>query len=209
MDPARTRILQRLRRALKNKEPMPYPEIEEDKELFESAPEELDVLFAQQFSAHGGHFVYCENTATLMTNLKQLCLINQWVKIDCKDARLLHLFEQYGFSCNQVVEEVLQTTVAISSAVKLVARTGSILFNSYQAAGRQLTIAPDVHIVIATRKQLCYDIKTALQEQVNDKEEIPSMLCLTTGASRTADIEKTLVMGAHGPRQLYLFLLEA
>jgi L-lactate dehydrogenase complex protein LldG len=37
---------------------------------------------------------------------------------------------------------------------------------------------------------------------------LPSMLSLTTGPSRTADIEKTLVLGAHGPRRLTLFLLE-
>jgi L-lactate dehydrogenase complex protein LldG len=37
---------------------------------------------------------------------------------------------------------------------------------------------------------------------------LPSMMTLITGPSRTADIEKTLVMGAHGPRELYVFLLE-
>lgn len=37
---------------------------------------------------------------------------------------------------------------------------------------------------------------------------MPSMVTLITGPSRTADIEKTLVMGAHGPKELYVFLLE-
>jgi len=34
------------------------------------------------------------------------------------------------------------------------------------------------------------------------------MISLITGPSRTADIEKTLVMGAHGPKELYVFLLD-
>jgi L-lactate dehydrogenase complex protein LldG len=37
---------------------------------------------------------------------------------------------------------------------------------------------------------------------------LPSMLSVITGPSRTADIEKTLVLGAHGPKDLYVFLLD-
>ena len=39
-------------------------------------------------------------------------------------------------------------------------------------------------------------------------DNYPSMISLITGPSRTADIEKTLVMGAHGPKELYVFLIE-
>ncbi|MCK5078809.1 MAG: LUD domain-containing protein, partial [Bacteroidales bacterium] len=39
-------------------------------------------------------------------------------------------------------------------------------------------------------------------------QDLPSMISLITGPSRTADIEKTLVMGAHGPRELYVFLVD-
>ncbi len=38
---------------------------------------------------------------------------------------------------------------------------------------------------------------------------IPSMISLTTGPSRTADIEKTLVVGVHGPKEVYVFLVES
>ncbi|MFZ4706049.1 MAG: LUD domain-containing protein, partial [Bacteroidales bacterium] len=34
------------------------------------------------------------------------------------------------------------------------------------------------------------------------------LISVITGPSRTADIEKTLVMGAHGPRELFVFLIE-
>jgi L-lactate dehydrogenase complex protein LldG len=37
---------------------------------------------------------------------------------------------------------------------------------------------------------------------------LPSMINMITGPSRTADIEKTLVLGAHGPKELMLFLIE-
>jgi L-lactate dehydrogenase complex protein LldG len=67
-----------------------------------------------------------------------------------------------------------------------------------------------IHICIAFVDQLVYDIKDALQG-VREKygPNYPSLLALATGPSRTADIEKTLVVGVHGPKEVYLFLVEA
>ncbi|HMW25655.1 MAG TPA: LUD domain-containing protein, partial [Ferruginibacter sp.] len=63
---------------------------------------------------------------------------------------------------------------------------------------------------IAYTSQLVYDIKDALQS-VKDKYNgnIPSLVTFATGPSRTADIEKTLVTGVHGPKEVYCFLVEA
>jgi L-lactate dehydrogenase complex protein LldG len=41
------------------------------------------------------------------------------------------------------------------------------------------------------------------------KNDLPSLITFATGPSRTADIEKTLVVGVHGPKEVYLFLVEA
>jgi L-lactate dehydrogenase complex protein LldG len=130
-----------------------------------------------------------------------------WDELHCKDARLLHLFQQHELEGINSKKILSPKAVGITSAVQLIARTGSILINSSQAAGRTLNIAPEVHVVIASSNLLVYNIKEALVKQKEQMQPLPSMICLTTGASRTADIEKTLVMGAHGPRALYLFLL--
>jgi L-lactate dehydrogenase complex protein LldG len=57
---------------------------------------------------------------------------------------------------------------------------------------------------------LVYDVKDALQK-LKEKYtgNIPSLITFATGPSRTADIEKTLVTGVHGPREVYCFLVEA
>ena len=62
---------------------------------------------------------------------------------------------------------------------------------------------------IAFTHQLVHDIKDAL-EATREKygANFPSLLTLATGPSRTADIEKTLVVGVHGPKEVYLFLVE-
>ena len=77
------------------------------------------------------------------------------------------------------------------------------------AAGRRLSIYPHIHIVLAYTSQLVLDLKDGFK-LLKDKygSDLPSMISNITGPSRTADIEKTLVLGAHGPKELYVFLIE-
>jgi L-lactate dehydrogenase complex protein LldG len=83
------------------------------------------------------------------------------------------------------------------------------MVSSGQMAGRQIFVYPDVHIVLANASQLVPDIKDALiRIRKKYDNRMPSMITMITGPSRTADIEKTLVMGAHGPKELFVFLLE-
>jgi len=83
------------------------------------------------------------------------------------------------------------------------------MVSSRQASGRRLNVYPPAHIVLAYVSQLVPDIKHALANiKTKYADKLPSMISLITGPSRTADIEKTLVMGAHGPKDLYLFLVD-
>lgn len=71
---------------------------------------------------------------------------------------------------------------------------------------------PQFLICIAYTSQLIsLDLKDALQTAKNKYgNNLPtSLLTFATGPSRTADIEKTLVVGVHGPKEVYLFLIES
>ena len=83
------------------------------------------------------------------------------------------------------------------------------MVSNANAAGRRLSIYPPIHIVLAKASQLVMDIRHAMN-LIQDKygKDLPSMLSTITGPSRTADIEKMLVLGAHGPKELYVFLIE-
>ncbi|HVP44440.1 MAG TPA: LUD domain-containing protein [Terriglobales bacterium] len=86
----------------------------------------------------------------------------------------------------------------------LVALTGSIVVSS-ACGGRGASIVAPCHIVVARLEQLVPDLETALarvHEMGLDAKN--SFVGLITGSSRTADIEKILVLGAHGPRRLVL-----
>jgi len=102
--------------------------------------------------------------------------------------------------------ESSQATITLAES--LIASTGSILVASSDG-GRAASVIAPVHIVIASQSQLEPDLDTALARA--NQQGLPaknSFLCVITGSSRTADIEKILVLGAHGPRRLIVILAE-
>ena len=97
---------------------------------------------------------------------------------------------------------------AITSCEAIVAQLGSILVSSATSGGRALSILPHVHVVVARVDQVVPDLATAIaQTQARHGDRLPSMLSFITGPSRTGDIERILVLGAHGPKELYLILV--
>ena len=100
--------------------------------------------------------------------------------------------------------ETSQATITTAEA--LVAQTGSVLVSA-ACGGRGASVIAPVHIVVATVDQLVPDLESAFaQLQQRGTAQRNSYLCLVTGSSRTADIEKILVLGAHGPRRLVVAL---
>jgi L-lactate dehydrogenase complex protein LldG len=99
-----------------------------------------------------------------------------------------------------------ESQATITLAETLVAATGSV-FVSSACGGRGAAVVAPIHIVVAFTDQLVPDLEAAFARlQQNGTPQQNSMLVLITGSSRTADIEKILVMGAHGPRRLVVAL---
>jgi L-lactate dehydrogenase complex protein LldG len=95
----------------------------------------------------------------------------------------------------------------ITTCECLVAQTGSILVSS-ESGGRALSILPHAHVVIATVEQVVPILADALAlARERHAGRLPSMLSFITGPSRTGDIERILVLGAHGPKELLVILV--
>ena len=87
---------------------------------------------------------------------------------------------------------------------------GSILISSNQHMGRTAPVFYPVHIVFAYADQIVGDIDEAFAAMKKKYgTNLPSMMNLNTGPSRTADIEKTLVVGVHGPAEVFCFFVNA
>jgi len=106
------------------------------------------------------------------------------------------------------VTELETCDAAITECDALVAQFGSVLVTSRSAGGRALSILPPHHVVLARREQLVRDLPTAF-ELLKQKYggNYPSMISFITGPSRTGDIERILVLGAHGPKKLTILFV--
>jgi L-lactate dehydrogenase complex protein LldG len=101
-------------------------------------------------------------------------------------------------------QESAQATLTLADA--LVAQTGSV-FVSASCGGRGASVVAPCHIIYATTKQLVPDLVTALRNATAEgRLDRNSFACMISGSSRTADIEKILVQGAHGPVRLVVIL---
>ena len=203
------RMLKKIRQALIEKRENPYPEIEPGS-LYPEPADSLDIIFAEELTRVNGQFLYCENELQFVENLLSLSEQHKWQHIYCWENNLQALLKNCEFPFYANDKHFEQAEVGITSCEALIARNGSVLVSSAQSSGRRLSIYPHTHIVVAYTNQLVTDLKDGfelLKEKYGDK--IPSYTGVVTGPSRTADIEKTLVLGAHGPRELYVFMLES
>ena len=170
-----------------------------------------------------------EQVALFRVNSTELKTDFQWLKSREEAARFLtglrdregwkkaasHHGELAGAACEALglpvlwtdapydAHELEQCDVGITECDALIAQTGSVLVTSRSAGGRALSVLPPHHVVLARREQLLPDL-TAGFELVKKKyaPNLPSFISLITGPSRTGDIERILVLGAHGPKKL-------
>jgi L-lactate dehydrogenase complex protein LldG len=206
---AKENILKKIRKALSHSTPLPFPQSEGGSPVFPSLQQEPEVEFAEQFTKLQGKFIYCINRQELAFQLSSLIKKQDWNKVYCVEDKLIEPVAA------QLEERLVKTgladcDVSITGCEYLVARTGSIVMSSAQVSGRTTSVYAPIHICIAYTNQLVYDLKDALQgAKEKYGNNVPSLITFATGPSRTADIEKTLVVGVHGPKEVYLFLVEA
>lgn len=205
---SKEKLLKKIRKALLEKRDNPYPNLE-DLPHYPPAEEMPEVLFAEEFTAVSGKFVFCEDEVQFIETLLNLAEEHNWHKIYCWETVLQDLLIRYDYPFFETDKDFEQAEVGFTLCEALIARNGSIMLSNAGMAGRRLSIYPPVHIVVAYTSQLVMDLKDGFK-LIKDKYEnnLPSMITTVTGPSRTADIEKTLVLGAHGPKELYVFLLE-
>ncbi len=106
------------------------------------------------------------------------------------------------------VHDLESCDAGITECDALIAQTGSILITNRSAGGRALSVLPPHHVVLARRNQLVPDLPEAFALlKKKYAPNYPSFISLITGPSRTGDIERILVLGAHGPKKLTIFLV--
>jgi len=188
--------------------PIPFPQSEGSHSVFQPSQQDLEIEFAEQFTRLQGKFVFCVDHKELGEQLNALITHQNWKKIFCREEKLKETLRSNGFDAFSG-SDLAECEAALTTCEGLIARTGSIVLSSANASGRTVSVYAPVHICVAYTDQLVYDIRDGLIA-LKDKyhQQLPSLITFATGPSRTADIEKTLVVGVHGPKQVYLFLID-
>lgn len=99
--------------------------------------------------------------------------------------------------------------VAVSHAFAGVAETGTLVMVSGPDNPTTLNLLPDTHIVVLAADDIAGDYETVFDRlrAVYGKDRMPRTANMITGPSRSADIEQTLILGAHGPRALHIVVV--
>jgi L-lactate dehydrogenase complex protein LldG len=205
---SKEKILKKIREALSNPVPLPFPKSEGTNSVFQQPKEELEIIFAEEFTKLSGKFAFCVNEADMKVQLQQLLSEKKWTNIFCKEDSLLKVFNDGKFP-KLNTSTLSDCDVSVTNCEYLIARTGAIVMTSAQQSGRTVSAYAPVHICIAYVNQLVYDTRDALKLlKTKYGNSLPSFITFAAGPSRTADIEKTLVVGVHGPKEVYLFLID-
>lgn len=225
---SREKILGRIREALQAKAPVPGhqaqdtvpPTVTDAEGLRQWLPrvgaswKEQHDLFAQNSTALKTEFKLVPDPGTAAEEVKRIAETGHWRLVAAhRDPLLEEIMASVGvetfWTDDGLAIETLETCDGgVSTCEALVAQTGSVLVTSRNSGGRALSVLPPHHIVIARREQLVPDLPAAFALlHKNHAGNFPSMTSFITGPSRTGDIERILVLGAHGPKRLTVLCL--
>ncbi|MFC5584365.1 lactate utilization protein C [Nitratireductor kimnyeongensis] len=100
--------------------------------------------------------------------------------------------------------------VGVSHAFAAVAETGTVALPSGRENPTTVNFVPDHHIIVIDAKDIAGDLETVISRlrRKFGRGEMPRLLNLITGPSRSGDIEQTMLLGAHGPRALHLIVVD-
>ena len=230
MNDGRSIILTRIREALRNN-PAPRPHTSHSQseaaaethghaqrewlpKVGATIPEQID-LFAKISEGLKTEFHRCVSLQEAREIVAKLALEQGWKKI------ATHTTDQTSALLNGSVATIVNTDngyqiddlescdAGITECECLVAQTGGVLVTGPTAGGRALSVLPPHHIVIARTSQMVPDL-TAAFDCVKQRygTNFPSFMSFITGPSRTGDIERILVLGAHGPKRLTVLLID-
>jgi len=102
-----------------------------------------------------------------------------------------------------------EDAVAVVSAFAGVAETGSLVLLSGPQHPTSLNFLPDYFIAVLFSHRILPHLEDAWRALRAETEGMPRTVNYVTGPSRTADVEQTIQMGAHGPRKLHVVLIGA
>lgn len=192
--------------AARRRQPVGESEYQQE-EIYKPILPDALTCFKQELEAVSGQCMICAGEKDMYIKLAALVEKKGLPFLFSKDRSITEKLLHAGIPVEDDEAVFVHISAGITPCELLVARTGSVVVSTAGESGRQMHVFPPVHIVLAKGSQIVNypgDALETLQQKYGNN--IPSSLTFITGPSRTADIEKTLVLGAHGPKELIIFV---
>jgi len=200
------KVLKKIRASLLSKSPNPFPQLETESSVFVKSSDNAIIEFKNQLTAVGGVFFLVEDELSFAAEVVELGTQYLWKNIVCIEESLSNLLYECELPHSCLVEDINNMNVAITSCECAIARSGSIVLSSKNQT-RSVPAFTPVHIVLVKASQLVNNMKEMFA-YFKSKGKLPSAISIITGPSKTADIGGVTVVGAHGPKQLFVFLID-
>jgi L-lactate dehydrogenase complex protein LldG len=110
-------------------------------------------------------------------------------------------------------QHIIDSYMGITAADFCMADTATLVMKARAGQARSVSLVPAIHIAVIELNQIIADLKELYAllkwDPQAKKEGLTNCMTFISGPSKTADIEATMVHGAHGPREVYVFVLTA
>jgi len=195
---SKEKILSRIRQAKGNNRLWKGVEEPEKDDFFLSKDLSLLDLFRQSFEAIDGKLLVVTSEEDLQKTINSIFAQKN---VFCVDSTLQKQLQKSAISYQTNIENQA-VDYGFIRCEYITARLASVVTSALSGSGRRMNVFPENQVVLVEKEQLLPDTKDALSFLQKKYDKLPSMISLATGPSRTADIEKTLILGAHGPKTL-------
>ncbi len=183
-----------------------YEKLSSAKDYFKQPEGDLAEVYCEKLKLVAGKPEIVDSVDAAFARVKEI--IGEEVLL-CNNPDLLKILEEKSIAYNTDPEYARVAKFSLTTCEALAARTGSIFVSSAQIEGRRLVSAAETHIVLAYANQIRPDLPECMDViEAKYGNTFPSQVTAITGPSRTSDIEKTLVLGAHGPKNLYVLIVK-
>ena len=105
-------------------------------------------------------------------------------------------------------EEVGRISTGLTLADWGISRTATLVIDSESEDIRIATMLSETHVAVLPKSRIVADIGDIEAELTRMMKAVPGYLSFISGASRTADIERVLTTGVHGPQELHIVIVE-
>ena len=121
------------------------------------------------------------------------------------------LSEDKEAETKEIRQNIVSSYIGITSADFALADTGTLVMRTRSGQPRSMAIVPSVHIAVIRLGQILTDLQELYALLRWDEKEwesgLTNYMSFISGPSKTADIEATMVHGAHGPREVHIFVI--